>query len=91
MRAPIPSPKKAARTRSRLLPRAHSDAPTKMRGHAQPKWATHTPNVATKALEASIPHHHTNDPPRIKATEAALNATGDTRRGALRATRATRA
>ena len=37
MSAPIPSPRKAARTRSRLLPRAHRDAPTKIRGQEQPK------------------------------------------------------
>ena len=91
MRAPMPSPKKAARTRSRLLPRAHREAPTRMRGHEQPKCATHTPTVATTALEESIPHHQTNEPTIIMATETALNTTGDTRRGALRATRATRA
>ena len=91
MRAPMPSPRKAAKTTSRLLPKAHREAPTKMRGQAQPKCATHTPIVARIALEASIPHHHTKEPPRIMMTEAALNATGDTRRGALSATRATRA
>ncbi len=60
--APASSPAIAAAIRSRLLPKAHSEAPTAMRGQAHPKWAMHTPSVVTTATRppcrppTGVPH-----------------------------------
>ena len=89
--APASSPAIAAAIRSRLLPKAHSEAPTAMRGQAQPKWAMHMPSVVAAGDAASMPAHQTGVPTAMSAVEQTPSIQACVRWGNFKASRATSA